>query len=85
MAKEQISLRIPKETKSKLECLSKATGRDKTFLAIEAIEQYCDLQEWQIQAIQQGIKDIENGDYVSHEDLRQEWEQERENYLGKIS
>lgn len=83
--KEQISLRLPKETKLKLEELSNATGRDRTFLATEAINQYCDLQSWQIDAIHEGIKDIEDGNYVSHEELKKEWELKRENYLGKVS
>jgi len=84
MAKKQISLRLPEETKTKLEELSLATGRDRTFLATEAINQYCDLQSWQINAIKQGLKDIKNGNYIEHDELKKEWEIKRENYLGKL-
>ncbi|OGI00778.1 MAG: hypothetical protein A2Y25_06230 [Candidatus Melainabacteria bacterium GWF2_37_15] len=83
--KEQISLRIPKETKEKLEKLAEATGRDRTFLATEALDQYCDTQAWQIEAIKEGIRDIENGNYIEHEELKKEWILKRENYLGRVS
>lgn len=73
MASEQFSLRLPKETKFKLEELAQATGRTKAYLAIDAIERYLDIEAWQICAIQQGIKDIDNGDYSSLEDIKKEW------------
>ncbi len=73
MSSEQFSLRIPKDTKEKLEELAKATGRTKAFLAIEAIEKYLELESWQISAIQKGIKDIDNGKHVSIDDVKKEW------------
>lgn len=73
MASEQFSLRLSKETKSKLEQLAKATGRSKAYLAIEAIEKYLDIESWQINAIKQGIKDIDNGKTVSLEDVKKDW------------
>ncbi len=83
MAKKQTSFRFSEETVSKLESLAAATGRDKTFLAAEAIDRYYDIEAWQIRAIQEGIKAVENGEYVSHEELKAQWEQEREDYLDK--
>ena len=46
MASEQFSLRISKDTKSRLEELSKATGRTKSCLAIDAIEKYLETEAW---------------------------------------
>lgn len=73
MSSEQFSLRIPKDTKTKLEELAKATGRTKAFLAIEAIEKYLDIEAWQISAIQKGIKDIDEGKFVSLDDVKKDW------------
>ncbi len=73
MASEQFSLRLPKETKSRLEELAHATGRTKAFLAIDAIEKYLDIEAWQISAIQDGIKDIDNGESVSIENVKKDW------------
>ena len=73
MASEQFSLRLPRETKSRLEELAHATGRTKAFLAIDAIEKYLDIEAWQISAIQDGIKDIDNNESVSIEDVKKDW------------
>lgn len=70
---EQFSLRLPKGTKERLQQLANATGRTKAFLAQDAIEKYLELEAWQIQAIQDGIKSIDNGQVVSYEDIKHEW------------
>ncbi|MDR4506705.1 MAG: ribbon-helix-helix domain-containing protein [Candidatus Brocadiaceae bacterium] len=41
--KELVPFRFHKDLKQKLAHLSEATGRSQTFLAEEAIKQYCDL------------------------------------------
>lgn len=74
MSSEQFSLRIPKDTKNRLEELAKATGRTKAFLAIEAIEKYLDMEAWQICAIQEGIKDIDEGKFVLMDEVKKDWD-----------
>lgn len=74
MASDQFSLRLPKETKSRLEELAQATGRTKAFLALDAIEKYLDIEAWQISAIQQGIKDIDSGDTISIDSVKKDWD-----------
>lgn len=73
MASEQFSLRIPKDTKSRLEALSNATGRTKAYLALDAIEKYLEVEAWQIAAIQDGIKDVNNAECVDISDVKTEW------------
>jgi RHH-type transcriptional regulator, rel operon repressor / antitoxin RelB len=67
-----ISVRVPKETAEKLAALAEATDRSKSYLAAQAIEEYLETQEWQIRAIEEGIKDVEEGRVVSHERVK-EW------------
>ncbi len=81
MAKESFSLRLPDEVKNKLELVADATGRTKSFVAIEAISNYCDLQAWQIKAIQEGIKQANEGKMIDHEELKAKWEQKRANKM----
>jgi len=81
MSSEAFSLRLPKETKNKLEILAKSTGRTKSFLAIDAINEYCDLQSWQIEEIKAGLEQIEKGEVVSHKEIIKEWENKLGNYL----
>ncbi|MGR3219727.1 MAG: CopG family ribbon-helix-helix protein [Candidatus Anammoxibacter sp.] len=79
--KELVSFRFHKTLKRKLANLAEATGRSQTFLAEEAIKQYCELQSWQVEAISKGIEAAENGRFVSHEKIKEKWELKRENLM----
>ena len=70
---EQFSLRLQKGTKDRLQELANATGRTKAFLAQDAIERYLELESWQIKAIQDGIKAVDNGKTIPYEDIKKEW------------
>ncbi len=73
MASEQFSLRLSKKTKDMLQALADATGRTKAFLAQDAIERYLELESWQIKSIQDGIKNVEEGNTVSIDNIKEEW------------
>ena len=77
MSKESFSLRLPEDVKNKLELVADTTGRTKSFIAIEAINNYCDTQSWQISAIQKGLKQADEGKFINHDKLKQKWEQKR--------
>lgn len=70
---EQFSLRLPKGTKERLQELADATGRTKAFLVQDAIERYLELESWQIKAIQEGLKAVDEGKIVSLENIKEEW------------
>ncbi len=63
-----ISIRVTDRTLERLERMSRATDRSKSFLAAQAIEDFLDLQEWQVAAIQKGIEQAERGEVVPHEE-----------------
>jgi RHH-type transcriptional regulator, rel operon repressor / antitoxin RelB len=50
-----LSIRILPETRDKLEGLSEATSRTKSFLAAEVIESYLAVHAWQIKAIKKSL------------------------------
>ena len=74
MASEQFSLRLSKDTKSRLEKLAQATGRTKAFLANDAIEKYLEMEAWQISAIQDGLKDVDNNNLIEYDVIKKKWE-----------
>ncbi len=76
-----ISVRVRPELSARLEKLAVSVDRSKSYLAAEAIEDYLDLHEWQIQAIEEGIVAVDQGDTVSFESIKTEWEKQRENSL----
>ena len=69
-----LTVRIRPEVAERLGRLAEATQRTKSFLAAEAIEEYVALQEWQIQAIQQGIEEADRGEGMELDDVRKKWE-----------
>ncbi len=64
-----MTIRLPETIKSKLEHLAEATERSKAFLAAKAIEEFVAAQEWQIQAIQEAVKeaDAPQTKFIEHE------------------
>ena len=64
-----MTIRVDGETRQRLEKLSKATARTKSFLAAEAIRFYLDVNEWQIQEIEAGLKEADAGDFASEREV----------------
>lgn len=62
-----VSTRIPPQLADRLAKLAKITQRSKSFLAAQAIEEFVNLQEWQVQAIREGMAAVERGELASHE------------------
>ncbi|MGL4369753.1 MAG: CopG family ribbon-helix-helix protein [Spirochaetota bacterium] len=70
MSSLTISTRIDSKVAKKLEILSKATKRSKSFLAAEAIEKYIDDQAWQIESINNAIKQADQGLFASEKEVK---------------
>ncbi|ABK98740.1 CopG family ribbon-helix-helix protein [Pelobacter propionicus] len=73
-ARDTISLRLSPGTKQRIERLAKATRRSKTFVIEEAITNYLNLNEWQVQSILEGIKEVEAGETTPHDAVLAKWE-----------
>jgi RHH-type rel operon transcriptional repressor/antitoxin RelB len=58
--------------RKRLENLAAQSKRSESFLAAKAIAAYVDTDEWQRREIAEGIKDLDAGRTVSHEDIVRE-------------
>lgn len=67
---EVMTIRVDQKTKRRLEKLSHATNRTKSFLAAEAIRAYLDLNEWQIQEIRTGLREADAGEFASDAEVK---------------
>jgi len=67
---EPVTLRLDAATRKRLDRLAKATERSRAALAADAVRQYLDLNEWQIAAIQQGVRDANRGQLIDHAKLK---------------
>ena len=65
-----MTVRLDDELKERLEGLAEATQRTKSFLATEAIREYLDLNEWQIQEIRAALAEADAGDFASDDEIR---------------
>lgn len=65
-----MSLRLPDELADTLATLAKATGRSKSYLAVDALREYVAREAWQIEEIQKALNEADAGDFASAEDVR---------------
>jgi len=71
---EPVTLRLDPDIKKRLDKLAKATERSRAALAAEAVRQFVELNEWQIAAIHEGLRDADSGNFIDHARLKAKWE-----------
>lgn len=63
-----MTIRLEPELKSRLDRLAASTHRSKSFLASEAVREFIETNEWQIQETKAAIKEADEGDFASTEE-----------------
>ena len=71
---EPVTLRLDAATRKRFDRLSKATDRSRAALAAEAVRQFVELNEWQIAAIEEGVRVADRGQFIDHAKLKAKWE-----------
>lgn len=64
-----ITIRIDDEVKKRLDRLSEATDRSRSFLAAEAVRNYVSDNEWQVNEVRDAIKEADAGDFAPDKDV----------------
>ena len=64
MTTTTFTVRVSSTAKKRLERLAKSTGRSRSFLAAEAINEYLDVNEWQVAGIRRAIASVDRGEQV---------------------
>ena len=64
-----VTIRLDSELKQRLERLAGAMQRSKSFLAAQAIRDFVDLNEWQVQEIEQAVVEADRGEFASDQDV----------------
>jgi RHH-type rel operon transcriptional repressor/antitoxin RelB len=70
MPSTTFTVRVDPTIKKRLEGLAKSTGRSRSYLAAEAIEEYLAVNEWQVSGIKKAIASLDRGDAVSHDQVK---------------
>ena len=88
MSSTTVSVRIDPAIKKRLAKLAKSTGRSRSFLAAEAINEYLDLNEWQVAGIEKAAASLDRGEGVPHERVKEwvsSWGSKKERPVSKRS
>jgi RHH-type rel operon transcriptional repressor/antitoxin RelB len=88
MRSTTFTVRVDAAAKKRLERLAKDTGRSRSFLAAEAINDYLDVNEWQVAGIKRAVASLDRGEGVSHERVKdwvESWGSGKERPIPKSS
>ena len=66
-----MTIRLEPALKERLDHLAEATQRSKSFLAAQAIREFVDLNEWQIQEIRNALAEADNEEFASDDLVRE--------------
>ncbi len=66
-----LTIRIDEETKERLDRLSESVARSKSYLVMRALQDYLELNEWQVKAIKKAASKADSPDakFAAHEDV----------------
>lgn len=64
-----MSMRLPAPLSEKLGQLADATGRTKSYLAVQAIQDFVDREAWQIAEIEQALREADAGDFATDAEM----------------
>ena len=70
MAKNTLTFRIEPDTKAALDALAGSLDRDRSYIINAAVDAYLDALRWQIAHIKQGIKEADEGKFVSDRQMK---------------
>ena len=65
-----MTVRIPEQFKERLARLAEATDRSSSWLAMDAIRTYLELQEWQVAEIEAGVAEADRGEFATDEEVQ---------------
>ena len=70
MPSTTITVRVELAVKKRLEKLARSTGRSQSFLAAEALNEYLNVNEWQVRGIRKAMASIDRGEGIEHNDVK---------------
>ena len=65
-----LTVRLEDHVKDRLDSLAEATHTSRSSLAAQAIRNFIELNEWQMEQIRAALAEAERGDFASDEEVR---------------
>jgi predicted transcriptional regulator len=63
------TIRLDDEMLAKLDALAANTDRSRNWIATKAIQDYVELNAWQIQRIKEGVAEADRGEFATDEEV----------------
>ncbi len=63
------TIRLDDETLAKLDALAADTDRSRNWLVAKAIENYVELNAWQIEQIKAGLAEADRGEFATEQEV----------------
>ena len=63
----RVSVRVPVALAARLDKLARASDRTRSYIAVRALESYCQDEEAVLEKIREGLADLDQDRTVSHE------------------
>jgi len=81
-----LTIRLDEQTKERLDRLAESVARSKSYLVTRALQDYLELNEWQVKTIKKAVSKADSPDakFAAHEDVSawlETWGTENENAL----
>jgi RHH-type transcriptional regulator, rel operon repressor / antitoxin RelB len=70
MPSSTFTVRVDTSQIKRLEALAESTGRNRSYLAAEAINAYLDVNEWQVAGIKKAIASMDANGGVDHAEVK---------------
>ena len=64
-----VSIRLEADLNDKIAHIAAALDRPKSWVIEQAVRDFVAVQEWQLSAIDEGIKEADDGKLIPHEDV----------------
>lgn len=71
-----VTVRLQPAMKARIEALAQTTRRSRSYVIEEALAQYLEVNEWQINGIVQALSEADSpeSEFVDHDQVLAEWE-----------
>jgi predicted transcriptional regulator len=71
MSEDTISVRIASHKVAALHAIAARSGRDLSFVIEQALNAYLELHAWQVEHIEEGIRQADAGEFASEAGVRE--------------
>ena len=69
-----MSMRLSKELATQLGELAEATGRTKSYLAVQALQEFISREAWQVAEIKKALKEADAEQFVPDVEMQAFWD-----------